>query len=116
MVFVIVHTPRPTLKGLDLSYLRVYAFLLLCFTLVLASLVLGYAMFGALHGLDLVWLHLMPMRPCSDVTIWEAFPDAGLLHAYPSLFHSARCYAYHAYLFHLLAFYASLHDCLHVHA
>ena len=53
--------------------------------LVLASLVLGYAMFGALHGLDLVWLHPTPIRPCSDVTIWEAFSDAWLLHAYPSL-------------------------------
>ena len=32
------------------------------------------------------------------------------------LFCSARCYAYHACLCHLLAFYASLHACLHVHA
>ena len=89
MVFVIVYTPRPTSKGLDHLYLHVYACLLLCFMLVLAFLVLGFAMFGALRGIDLVWLHSMPVRPCSEVTIWEAFPDVGLLHAYPSLFHSA---------------------------
>ena len=54
--------------------------------LVLASLVLGFAMLDALHGLDLVWLHLMPMRPCLDVTIWEASLDVGFLHTYTSLF------------------------------
>ena len=91
MVFVIVHTPRPTSKGLDHPILHVYACLLLFFMLVLAFLVLGFAMSGAPRGLDLVWLHPMPMRPCSDATIWEASPDSGLLHAYPSLFHSARC-------------------------
>lgn len=58
------------------------ACLLLCFMLVLAFLVLGFAMFGALRRLNLVWLHLMPMRLCSDVTIWEASPDAKLLLAY----------------------------------
>ena len=42
-------------------------------------------------GLDLVWLHLMPMRPCLDVTIWEASLDVGLLCTYPSL--SALCNA-----------------------
>ena len=73
-------------------------------------------MFGALHGLDIVWLHLAPMRPCLDVTIWEASLNAGLLHTYPSLFRSVQCYAYHACLRQLLAFYASLHTCLHVHA
>ena len=57
----------------------------------------------------------MPMRPCSDVTIWEATPDARLLCAYPSLFCSMWCYAYHVYSCHLLAFYASLHACSHVH-
>ena len=116
MVFVIVNTPRPIAKGLDHSYLHVCACLLLCFMLVLASLVLGFAMFGALRGLDLVWLHPMLMRPCSSVPIWEASLDAKLLRAYLSLFRSARCYACHACLCHLLAFYASLHACLHVHA
>ena len=57
----------------------------------------------------------MPMRPCSNVTIWEATPDARLLCAYPSLFCSVWCYAYHVYSCHLLAFYASLHACSHVH-
>ena len=69
-----------------------------------------------LRGLDLVWLHLMPIRPCSDVTIWEASSDARFLRAYPSLFRSAWCYVYHACLYHPLAFYASLHACSHVHA
>ena len=94
MIFVIVHTSRPTSKGLDhpicMSILACfYASMLLCFMLVLASLVLGFAMLDTFHGLDLVWLHLTPMRPCLDVTIWEASPDAGLLRTYPSL--SAPC-------------------------
>ena len=84
--------------------------------LVLAFLVLGFAMFGALRGLDLVSLHSTLMRPYSNVTIWEASLDAELLRAYPSLFYSARCYAYHACLCHPLAFYASLNAYSHVHA
>ena len=116
MVLVIIHTPRPTSKGLDHSYLHVYACLLLCFTLTLASLILGFAMFGTFYGLDIVWLHPTPMRPCLDVTILEASPDARLLRVYPSLFCSARCYAYHACLCHPFTFYASLHACSHVHA
>ena len=47
-------------------------------------------MFGVLRGLDLVWLHLMPMRPCSDVTAWDASLDAGSLRAY----HFLACHAY----------------------
>ena len=84
MVFVIIQTPRPTSKGLDHPYFACLC-LLLCFMLVLASLVLGFAMLDALHGLDLVWLHPTPMRPCLDVTIWEAFLDVGSLLAYSSL-------------------------------
>ena len=84
--------------------------------LVLTSLVLGFAMFGIFRGLDLVWLHLTPIRPCLNITIWEASRDARLLRAYPFLFCFARCYTYHACLCHLLAFYASLHACLHVYA
>ena len=56
--------------------------MLACFyasMLVLASLVLGFAIFEALCELDLVWLCPMPMRPCLDVTIWEASPHDGLL-------------------------------------
>ena len=83
--------------------------------LVLASLVLGIAMLDALHRLDLVWLHPMPMRPCLGVTTWDA-SDAGLLHTYPSLFCSVRWYACHACSCHPLAFYTSLHACLNVHA
>ena len=58
--------------------------------LVLASLLLGFAMLDALHGLDLVWLHPTPMRPCLGVTTWDASPDAGLVCAYPSFFRSMR--------------------------
>ena len=116
MVFVIVHTPWPTSKGLVTLFLHVYACLLLCFLLTLTSLDLGFATLDALSGFVVVWLHLMPIRHCLGVTIWEAFSDARLLHAYPSLLRSMRCYAYHACLHHPLAFYASLHACLHVHA
>ena len=69
MVFVIVHTPWPISKGLDHLYLHVYACLLQYFMFVLVSLVLGFAMLDALHKLDLVWLHLTPLRPYLDVTI-----------------------------------------------
>ena len=42
--------------------------------------------------------------------------DAGcFVHTFP-LFCSMRCYAYHVCLCHQLAFYPSLHACLHVHA
>ena len=47
-------------------------FYALCF--VLASLVLGFATLDAFSGLVVVWLHLTPMRPCFDVTIWDASP------------------------------------------
>ena len=102
------------IKGFRTPYLHVYACLLQCFMLVLASLVLGFAMFGAFRGLDLVWLHLTLIRPCLGVTIWEASPDSRLFCAYPSIFHSAQCYACCACLCHSLAFYASLHAYLHV--
>ena len=84
--------------------------------LVLASLVLGFAMLNALCRLDLVWLHLMPMKPCLDVTIWKASSDAGLLRTYPSLF--APCdvmLTMFVRATHWL-FYASLHVSSHVHA
>ena len=42
--------------------------------LVLASLILGFATFGALSGFVVVWLHLLPMRPYLDVAIWDASP------------------------------------------
>ena len=42
--------------------------------------------------------------------------DVGcFMHTFP-LFHSVRWYAYHVCSHHLLAFYASLHACSHVHA
>ena len=81
------HRPytKAHIKGFGSSYLHVYACLLLCLMLVLASLVLGLVMLDAFCGLDLVWLHLTPMGPCLDVTISKASPDAKLLRTYPSL-------------------------------
>ena len=69
MVFLAVCTPWPTSKGLDHPYLHVYACLLLCFMLVIAFLVLGFATLDAINRFVVVWLHSMPMRPYSDVTI-----------------------------------------------
>ena len=116
MVFVIVHIPWPISKGLDHPFLHVYACLPPCFMLVLASLVLGFATLDTLRGFVVVWLHLMPIRPRLGVTTWDASPNVGLLYACPSLSHSVQWYAYHACLCHPLAFFASLHACLHVHA
>ena len=89
---------------------------LLASMLVLAFLVLGFTTLDALSGFVVVWLHPTPMRLCSDVTIWEASLNAGLLRVYHSLFRFSQCYACHACLCHPLAFYASLHTCSHVHA
>ena len=66
MVIVIIRTPWSISKDLDHPYLHVYACLLLCFMLVLASLVLGFAMLNALSGHVVVWLHLTLIRPCLD--------------------------------------------------
>ena len=54
--------------------------------LVLASLVLGFAIFDALSRFVVVWLHLTPTRSCLGVTIWDASPDVESIRAYPSLF------------------------------
>ena len=74
MVFVIVYTPWPTSMGLDHPYLHVYAFLLLCFMLVLAFLVLGFTMLDARSMFMVMCLYPTPMRHCLDVTIWDAPP------------------------------------------
>ena len=116
MVIVIIQTPWPISKGLDHPYLHVYACLHLCFMLVLASLILGFATFDALSRYVVVWLHPMPKRSCLDVTTWEASPDFRLLRVHPSFFRSTGWYACHACLRHQLVFYASLHAFLHVHA
>ena len=55
-------------------------------------------------------------RSCLEVTTCKASLNVGLLHVNAFLFRSARWYACHACLRHLLAFYVSLHACLHVHA
>ena len=78
------HRPytKAYIKGFGSSYLHVCACLLLCFMLVLASLVLGFTTLDAFSGFMVVWLHLTPMRHCLDVTIWDASPWCRLLRAY----------------------------------
>ena len=79
-------TPRHTSRVWITPILHVYARLLLCFMLVLASLVLGFAMFDALGGFVVVRLHPTPMRPCLGVTSWDASLRCRLLRAYLSPF------------------------------
>ena len=62
------------IKGFGSPYLHVYAYLPLRFMPVLASLVLSFAMLDALSRFVVVWLHPTPMRPCLNVTIWDALP------------------------------------------
>ena len=64
----------PLQKGLDCSYLHVYACLLLCFMLMLVFLVLGFAMLDALSEFLVAWLHSTSMRHFLDETIWDASP------------------------------------------
>ena len=104
------------IKGFGSPTLHVYACLLLCFMLVLASLILDFTTLDALSGFVVAWLHLTPVRSCLDVAIWDASPWCRLLRACLSLFHSVRWYTCHACLCHPLDFFASLHACLHVHA
>ena len=63
--------------------------------LVLASLVQGFATLNALSGFVVVRLYLTPMRPCLDVTIWDASPWCWLLRAYLSPFplHAMICFS-----------------------
>ena len=81
--------------------------------LVLASLVLGFATLDALSGFVVVWLHPMPMKPCSNVTIWDTSPLCLLLRVYLFLF-SLRAMICLPCLF--VPPYTSLHACSHVHA
>ena len=50
------------------------ASMLLFFMIMLASLILGFAMLASLSGFVVVWLHPMRMRLCLDVTTWDASP------------------------------------------
>ena len=84
--------------------------------LVLAFLVLGFATLDALSGFMVLWLYLTPLRPCLDVTMWEALPWCQLLCAYLSPFPLSKTLCLPCLFVHPLAFYASLHACLHVHA
>ena len=74
------------IKGFGSPILHVYACLLLCFMLVLASLVLGFATFDTFNGFVVMWLHLMLIRPCFCVTTWDASPWCRLPCAYLSPF------------------------------
>ena len=75
------HCPytKAHVKGFGSSYLHVYACLLLCFMLVLASLVVDFATLDTLSGFVVVWLHSTPMRPCLDATTWDASPCDDML-------------------------------------
>ena len=84
--------------------------------LVLASLVLGFAIFNALSRFVVVWLHPTPMRPCLGVTIWDASPDAESICAYPSLFLLHAKLSLPCLFVPPIGLYASLHPCLHAHA
>ena len=116
MVFVIVHTPCPTSKGLDHSYLHVYACFLLYFMSILASLVLGFATLDALSGFGGCVVTSNAHEALFGCNHLEASPWWRLLVHISPLLCFVRWYAYHACLCHLFAFYASLHTCLHVHA
>ena len=104
------------IKGFGLPHLHVYTCLLLCFMLMLASLVLDFATFDTHSGFVVVWLHPTPIRPCSDVAIWGCISVMPVASCIPLFFRSVLWYACHACLCYLLAFYTSLHACIHVHA
>ena len=104
------------IKGFGSPIFHVCACLLLCFMLMLASLVLGFATFDAFSGFVVVWLDSTPLRPYLDVAIWDASPWCRLLRAHLSPFPLRVTIAYHVFLCHPLALCASLHACLHVHA
>ena len=94
----ICHRPytKAHIKGFGsplFACLCLLACLLLCFMLVLASLVLGFATLDALSGFMVVWLHPMPMRSCLDVTTWNVSPWYRLLRAHlsPFLLHAMVC-------------------------
>ena len=74
--------------------------------LMLAFLVLGFAMLDALSEFLVAWLHPTSMRHFLDETIWDASPWYWLLRAYPSL--SAPCDAMLT-MFIRTAYWLSLH-------
>ena len=117
MVFVIIHTPRPTSK-----WFRSSLFSCLC---LLASMLYAYvSLFSSrlYHTrrpwqVVVVWLHSTPMRPCLDVTIWDASPWCWLLHLFACSFAFSlvcllscffTCHVYHVYLLYA-SFICSLH-------
>ena len=117
MVFVVIHTLRPTLKGLDHSHFAclclLASMLYACVNLSCSRLchvwcpprawscLLTLDTHEALFGCN----HLGGISGC-QVALCTPFP----------FFCSVRRYAYHACLHLILAFFASLHAYLHVHA
>ena len=52
-------------------------FVMSCAIVALLSLYpsfLCFDMFDTLSGFVVVWLHSTPMKPCLDVTTWDALP------------------------------------------
>ena len=116
MVFVIVHVPWPISKG--------FGSLLFACLCLLASMLYAYVSLSS-SRLCHVWRppQAWPCVVTSDshealfrCNHLGGISEDRLLRAYPSPFRSAWCYTYHACSCHSLAFYASLHACLHVHA
>ena len=108
MVLVIIHTLGPISKGLDHSH-----FACLCLP---ASML--YACFSLSSSrLCHIWC---PPRAWPCVVISDAHKALFGYWVAPCIsfpfFCSVWWYAYHDCLCHLLAFFASLHACLHVHA
>ena len=104
------------IKGFGLPHLHVYTCLLLCFMLMLASLVLDFATFDTHSGFVVVWLHPTPIRPCLNVTIWGASPDSGSLRVYPSTFPLLAMTCLPCLFVSSSTLYASSHACSHVYA
>lgn len=103
------------MKGFRSPILHFYACLLLCFILVLASLILGFAL-TPLVGLWLCGYIRHPWGPVWMQPLGTHRHDVGcIVRTFPS-FHFVRWYACHACLCYPLALYASLHAFLHVHA
>ena len=117
------HRPyiKAHIKGFGSSYLHVYTCLLLCFYAFMLYACASLSCSRLCHAWHLprAWSCLVTsdaheaLFGCDHLGSISGCRVASYI---PFPFRSMRCYAYHACLCHLLAFYASLHACLHVHA